>query len=268
MDEAEFWQIKKSGLSDIRKLDMFTSERENLYIEEFKQHIAGVAPDKLLRYFLETFQGKIALASSMAAEDQVLTDMICKMNPAVKIFTLDTGRLPEETYDVIERTRRKYGVKIEVLFPDHTQVEKMVNDHGPNLFKESVENRKLCCQVRKIEPLKRVLAGFDAWVCGLRKEQSVTRTDLEPVEWDGQFELIKTSPLLNWSNEQVWEYIKENDVPYNALHDQGYPSIGCQCCTRAIANGEDIRAGRWWWESPEHKECGLHLNKNDDKGSK
>lgn len=247
---------------------MYAIEQERLQTRELKQKMAGATTDELLIYFLDSFQGSLALASSIAAEDQVLTDMICKINPAVKIFTLDTGRLPEETYDVIDKTRRKYGIQIEMLFPDHTQVEEMVNDHGPNLFKESVENRKLCCQVRKIEPLKRALDGFDAWICGLRKEQSITRTQLEPIEWDQQFELIKVSPLLSWSNEQVWEYIRENDVPYNALHDQGYPSIGCNCCTRPIKDGEDIRAGRWWWESPEHKECGLHLNKQVEKGSK
>jgi len=243
-------------------------EQKKLRVEELKNNMAGATADDLVRYFLESFQGHVALASSMAVEDQVLTDMICKINPAVKIFTLDTGRLPEETYDVIERTRRKYGIKIEVLFPDHAQVEKMVNEHGPNLFKSSVENRKLCCHVRKTEPLKRALKGLDAWICGLRKEQSVTRTELEPIEWDEQFGLIKVLPLLDWSSEQVWEYVKKNNVPYNRLHDRGYPSIGCQCCTRAIEDGEDIRAGRWWWEKPEHKECGLHLNKQVNEGSK
>jgi phosphoadenosine phosphosulfate reductase len=242
-------------------------KEEKMRVEELKQALAGAGPEQLIRYFLENFRGKIALSSSMAAEDQVLTDMICKIDPAVKIFTLDTGRLPQETYDVIESTRRKYGIQIEMLFPDRVQVEQMVNEHGPNLFRDSVENRKLCCQVRKIEPLKRALNGLDVWICGLRKEQSVTRVELEPIEWDQQFGLIKVSPLLDFSSEQVWEYIREHDVPYNALHDQGYPSIGCGCCTRAIKDGEDIRAGRWWWELPEHKECGLHWNKQVDKGS-
>jgi phosphoadenosine phosphosulfate reductase len=247
---------------------MYMVEHTKLLLEELKQAQAGATADGLIRYFLQNFPDKVALASSMAVEDQVLTDMICKINPAVKIFTLDTGRLPEETYDVIERTKRKYGIKIEMLFPDCGQVEKMVNEHGPNLFKSSVENRKLCCHVRKIEPLRRGLNGFEAWICGLRKEQSMTRVGLEPIEWDEQFGLIKVSPLLNWSSEQIWKYVKGNNVPYNALHDQGYPSIGCACCSRAVKDGENIRAGRWWWEMPEHKECGLHWNKQVNEGSK
>ncbi|MCI0498139.1 MAG: phosphoadenylyl-sulfate reductase [Planctomycetales bacterium] len=235
-------------------------EQKQSLLDELKTLAKDLDTESLLAYFLNRFAGRIALASSMAAEDQVLTDMIVKIDPTTTILTLDTGRLPQETYDVIEATQNRYGIKIRVLFPDYAQVEKMVAQHGPNLFFQSVHNRKLCCHIRKIEPLKRALNGMDVWICGLRKEQSVTRSTLEAIQWDEQFGLIKLSPLLNWSTEKVWDYIRKNNVPYNALHDKGYPSIGCAPCTRATAPGQDIRAGRWWWEQPEHKECGLHWN--------
>jgi phosphoadenosine phosphosulfate reductase len=220
---------------------------------------------ELLAFALERFGDRVALSSSFGAEDQVLTDMLCGISDKPRIFTLDTGRLPEETYEVIAATRARYGVSIQILFPDYKQVEEMVNARGPNLFYESVENRKLCCRIRKIEPLKRVLGGLDAWICGLRAEQSTTRTDLERVEWDETFGLLKLSPLADWATEQVWDHIRTHEVPYNKLHDQGYPSIGCAPCTRAIGPDEDIRAGRWWWEQPEHKECGLHWRETDSK---
>jgi phosphoadenosine phosphosulfate reductase len=234
-------------------------------LEELRRNLAGYSAPQLLSYFLDRFQGHIVLASSMAAEDQVLIDMVCKTHPKTHIVTLDTGRLPQETHDVIEATQKHYDIKIKVLFPDYRQVEKMVDEHGPNLFFESVQNRKLCCHIRKIEPLKRGLQEMDVWICGLRKEQSVTRAELEPIAWDEQFGLIKLSPLLDWTTEQIWDYIHKNNVPYNALHDKGYPSIGCDPCTRAVEEGQDIRAGRWWWETPEHKECGLHWNRQGDE---
>ncbi len=220
--------------------------------------------EELLKYVLKRFGDKIAFASSFGAEDQVLTDMICRISSNARIFTLDTGRLHEATYKVAEATRKKYNVGIKVLFPDYQQVEKMVGKHGFNLFYDSVENRKLCCQVRKTEPLKRDLSTLDAWICGLRKEQSLTRCDINAVEWDKAFGLIKICPLINWSEKDVWKYIRDNDIPYNELHDRGFPSIGCEPCTRAICIGEDIRAGRWWWELPEHKECGLHAKRAPD----
>lgn len=221
---------------------------------------------ELLEHVIEKFGDKSVLAASFGAEDQVLTDMLCKISRSPRIFTLDTGRLPEQTYEVMEATRKKYGIKIEILFPKHKKVEKMVNEYGPNLFYESIEFRKLCCRIRKIEPLKRALSGMQVWICGLRAEQSVTRSGLNKIEWDDTFGLIKVCPLADWSVERVWEYIRENNVPYNQLHNEGYPSIGCEPCTRAVKPGEDIRAGRWWWEEPEHKECGLHLaDQNDNK---
>ena len=230
-------------------------------INELNKQFTNANPEKVLSFFLKAFKGRIALASSLSAEDQVLTHMILNIDPTAGIFTLDTGRLFPETHDVLERTNKKYGIKIEVYVPDADRVEKMVNEKGINLFYNSVEDRKLCCQVRKIEPLKRALQKLDAWICGLRSEQSVTRINIKTVEWDHANGLLKINPLINWREEQVWDYIKAHDVPYNKLHDKGFPSIGCQPCTRAVKPGEDIRTGRWWWEEPEKKECGLHVAK-------
>jgi len=176
----------------------------------------------------------------------------------MKIFTLDTGRLFQETYDLLDITRRKYNLPIEISFPDAMDVEEMVNTRGINLFYDSIENRKLCCFIRKTEPLARALQGMDAWICGLRRDQSVTRQQVKIVEWDSIQKKIKVNPLANWSQEEVWRYIHDHKIPYNTLHDKGFPSIGCLPCTRAVLPGEDIRAGRWWWESPENRECGLH----------
>lgn len=233
--------------------------------EQLAKETEDYSAQELLEHLAKRFGDKIALATSFGAEDQVLTDMLCRMESRPSIFTLDTGRLPEETYRLMQATREKYGIRIEILFPDYEQVEDMVNRLGPNLFYESIENRKLCCSVRKIEPLKRKLSELQAWICGLRAEQSVTRTDLQRIEYDKNFGLIKVSPLADWTTEQVWDYIRQNKVPYNKLHDKGYPSIGCAPCTRAVREGQDIRAGRWWWEQPEHKECGLHPGKKDNK---
>jgi phosphoadenosine phosphosulfate reductase len=203
--------------------------------------------------------GRLVLASSLGIEDQVLTHLVCAVHAKPRIFTLDTGRLFPETYETMERTMQRYGFRYEVLAPDTGELEEMVRTHGPNLFYRSVESRKMCCAVRKTHPLRRVLSTADAWICGLRKEQSVTRRSIERIEWDETFGLCKINPLIDWTEQQVWEYIRENGIPYNPLHDRGYPSIGCAPCTRAVAPGEDIRGGRWWWEQPEHKECGLHV---------
>jgi phosphoadenosine phosphosulfate reductase len=227
-------------------------------VKELNGKFSGTVPEKVLEYFLNFYDDKIALSSSLSLEDQILTDMIVKINPKVRIFTLDTGRLFPETYNLIDKTNDKYGIKIEVFFPNYVDVQEMVNAEGINLFYESVEKRKKCCHIRKIEPLKRAFAGLDAWICGLRKEQSVTRRDMQMLEWDEANSLLKINPLIDWSEQQVREYVKTCNVPYNKLHDNGFPSIGCQPCTRAVEQGEDIRAGRWWWELPSHKECGLH----------
>ncbi len=219
----------------------------------------NLTAQEFLKYVVKRFGDSVALASSMGAEDQVLVDMLCSVTTEPNIFTLDTGRLPQETYDVIDATNKKYGIKIRIAFPEAAKVEQMVNEAGPNLFYESVDARKQCCHIRKVLPLQRELANLDAWITGLRRQQSVTRESLDRVEWDQSNGLIKLSPLADWTQEQVWDYIRSNNVPYSKLHDLGYPSIGCAPCTRAIKEGEDVRAGRWWWETPEQKECGLHV---------
>jgi len=231
-------------------------------IAQFNQQFSGKTPEEVLTFFLQAFRGRIALSSSLSIEDQMLTDLIAKTDPTTRIFTLDTGRLFPETYSLIERTRMKYPITLEIFFPEASEVEKMVKEEGINLFYAGIEQRKRCCNVRKMQPLKRAFQGLEVWICGLRKEQSVTRHDIQMVEWDAQNQLIKLNPLIDFTEEQVWDYIKANQVPYNKLHDKGFPSIGCQPCTRAVEPGEDIRAGRWWWENPEHKECGLHRAKN------
>lgn len=230
-------------------------------IELLNEQWSRLSPDKILKEAVELFDSKISFATSLGAEDQIITYMLAKSGKPVPIFTLDTGRVFPESYDLLHRTVNRYGMHIKSYYPDTDQVEDMVNTKGINLFYESIENRKLCCHVRKIVPLRRALLGMDAWITGLRRDQSVTRTDLKIVEWDSANGLIKINPLLEWSEEQVWDFIKLNNIPYNKLHELGFPSIGCQPCTRAIEKGEDLRAGRWWWEMPDSKECGLHSGK-------
>jgi phosphoadenosine phosphosulfate reductase len=219
----------------------------------------AMSAQDVVRLAIGKFGQKVALASSFGAEDMVLIDMLMRIDPHARIVTLDTGRLPQETYNVMDATRDRYGARIEVFFPQAEDVQSMVAERGVNLFYHSVELRKLCCGVRKMEPLKRALSGLDAWMTGLRREQSVTRTAVHKMEWDESNQLIKVNPLADWTAEDVWAYISEHNIPYNALHDRGYPSIGCGPCTRAVQPGEHERAGRWWWEHPETKECGLHV---------
>jgi phosphoadenosine phosphosulfate reductase len=227
-------------------------------IEQLNKQFSVSSPEEILRFFLEEYKGKIALSSSLSIEDQVLTDLIVKIDKNTRIFTLDTGRLFPETYSLIDRTNMRYSIQLEVFFPDFHKVERMVKSEGINLFYAGIEQRKTCCRIRKLESLKRAFKGLEVWICGLRREQSVTRQAIQMIEWDEANGLIKLNPLINFTEEEVWSYIKQNTVPYNRLHDKGFPSIGCQPCTRAIQPGEDIRAGRWWWENPENKECGLH----------
>ena len=203
----------------------------------------------------------VTFANSLGAEDMVLTDLICNSAPTIEIFSLDTGRLPDETYQLMQRTMQHYDIKFKVYFPDNDTVEEYICNHGPNAFYESVELRKRCCFIRKVQPLQRALQGKKAWVTGLRREQSPTRDTLPISEWDEGNQLQKFNPLTDWTHQDVWNYIRHFGVPYNELHDKNYPSIGCAPCTRAISIGEDIRAGRWWWENPESKECGLHIKK-------
>jgi phosphoadenosine phosphosulfate reductase len=224
--------------------------------------LARKSPQDVLAWALREFHPRIALASSFGAEDVVLIDMMLKINPDARVFTLETGRLPYETYTLMEALRERYGLAIEVYFPQAERVEAMVREHGANLFYRSIELRKFCCDVRKVEPLGRALSGLGAWITGLRRDQAVTRTAVQVVELDRDHGgIVKINPLVDWSWDDVWSYTREHRVPYNALHDQGYPSIGCAPCTRAVTPGEDPRAGRWWWENPETKECGLHVSK-------
>ncbi|AOU97442.1 phosphoadenosine phosphosulfate reductase [Acidihalobacter yilgarnensis] len=200
----------------------------------------------------------VAFANSLGAEDMVLADLIYRYIPEINDFTLDTGRLPAETYELLEVVRQRYGRAPRVYFPRTEAVERYVSESGPNAFRGSVELRVRCCEIRKVEPLRRALQGYGAWVTGLRRGQALTRQTLDDRVWDGVNGLYKINPLADWQEAEVWAYIRAHRVPYNALHDKHYPSIGCAPCTRAIAQGEDVRAGRWWWEQPESRECGLH----------
>jgi len=228
------------------RVDALAAETRDRTAEELVAHVAKRLGDR------------IALATSLGVEDQVVTHMLCRAVAEPRIFTLDTGRLPQETYDTLEATNERYGIRIRILFPDPADVEALVDAEGPNCFYRSVDARRACCRARKVLPLGRELATLDAWITGLRREQSVTRADLERVQWDEANGLVKISPLADWTEEQVWDYARGHDVPTHPLHEQGYPSLGCAPCTRAVEEGEDVRAGRWWWEQPEHKECGLH----------
>lgn len=209
---------------------------------------------------IEATQSPTAFACSFGAEDMVVLDAIAKNARKIEVFTLDTGRLPEETQALLQTTRDKYPVMIRTYFPDGAAVQTWVEQNGPNGFYNSISQRQQCCHIRKVEPLKRALTGKKSWITGLRREQSAARRALELEGWDEANGLIKINPLLNWTIEDVWGYIKTHDVPHNALHDRGYPSIGCAPCTRSVQPGEDSRAGRWWWESSS-KECGLHPHK-------
>ena len=227
-------------------------------LRELNERFRGKPVEDIVRWAGETFGPRVKLASSFGAEDVVLIDIVARAAPAIKVFTLDTGRLNDETYEAMERVRERYGMEIETVFPERIAVEQLVREKGFYSFRESIENRRECCHIRKVEPLRRALAGATAWMTGLRRDQTATRTETGAIEWDEGNALLKINPLVDWTHEQVWEYVRANDVPYNRLHDQGFPSIGCAPCTRAIQPGEDIRAGRWWWELPENKECGLH----------
>jgi phosphoadenosine phosphosulfate reductase len=202
-----------------------------------------------------------AFANSFGAEDVVLTDIIARRGRDIEIFTLDTGRLHEATHALMRELADRYELPIRIYYPDAAELEAFTGRHGPNAFLDSIELRKACCGVRKVSPLRRALSGKRAWITGLRREQSPTRTDVAAVEYDNDFGLQKFNPLFDWTRKDVWSYIRDNDLPYNALHDQGFASIGCAPCTRSITVGEDERAGRWWWEDPHSKECGLHSGK-------
>jgi len=232
-----------------------------------KPHLAEIAAvsvltegdtPAVLAFIEQRFGARAAIASSFGVEDIVLLHLASVHAPSVTVFTLDTGRLPEETYEVMELVRRRFQLRIETYAPERVDVERLETEHGYASFKESLAARKACCGVRKVAPLRRALAGRQAWLTGLRREQTETRTDIDVAGWDDGFGLWKFNPLASWTTAQTWAYVKEHGLPYNRLHDLGYPSIGCAPCTRAVKPYEDLRAGRWWWENAEHKECGLH----------
>jgi phosphoadenosine phosphosulfate reductase len=214
----------------------------------------------IIRWAIDTYGLRVGLASSFGAEDVVIIDLMTHINKTkTKIFTLDTGRLNQETYDIMDQVRKRYGISIEVYFPYQNEVEEMVQAKGMNLMYESIDNRKLCCEIRKVHSLNRALSKLDGWITGLRREQTVTRANVKKIEVDYlHSDIAKINPLADWSSNDVWAYIHKNNVPYNKLHDIGYPSIGCEPCTRAVLSDGDPRSGRWWWENAEHKECGLH----------
>jgi phosphoadenosine phosphosulfate reductase len=231
-------------------------------IETLQERSQGASAQELLAWAVSTYGASLKLACSLGLEDVALAHMLTRIDPEATVFVLDTGRLHFETLETMERLRSKFGIRFQVFAPETRAVEALVAAKGPLSFYESVENRKECCSIRKVEPLNRALRDAKAWVTGLRRTQSSTRTSLKKLEIDADHGgILKLNPLADWDEDAVWKYVKENGIPYNSLHDQGFPSIGCAPCTRAIAPGEDIRAGRWWWESPENKECGLHVRK-------
>src|SRR6266496_4614563 len=220
---------------------------------------SNATPQEILRIGVEAANGPVSLASSFSVEDVVIIDMAKDLGLDIGVFALDTGRLNEETYEVADAIAERYRLTIDWFFPQHEAVERLLEEKGPYSFRESLENRHECCHIRKVEPLGRALKGVAGWITGLRREQSATRTNLAPIELDElNGGILKINPLLEWSEAQVWEYAETRRIPTNRLHKQGYPSIGCAPCTRPVAPGEHPRAGRWWWENPEHKECGLH----------
>lgn len=231
-------------------------------IEKLAEEFEAKSAQDVLRWALDTFGTKIGLASSFGAEDVVIIDMMTQIDKnRTKVFTLETGRLNQETYDVMDAIRAKYGIPIEAYFPEQKEVEEMIRSKGMNLMYENVENRKLCCEIRKVHPLNRALSTLDGWITGLRRDQVATRSTTRKIEIDtAHGGIVKLNPITDWSSNVVWDYIHKNNVPYNKLHDKGFPSIGCEPCTRAVMPGEDPRAGRWWWESAAQKECGLHFD--------
>ena len=236
-------------------------DEEATWVHEAAERFEHASAEELLAWGLDTFHPRMAISAAGGVDGMALVDMAWRENPAVRVFTLDTGRLPSETYALFERVRERYGIDVEFEFPERVDVERMTKEHGPNLMYRSVDLRLACCQIRKVQPLKRKLATLDAWVAGLRREQWTRRRNIAKVELDRDHGgIVKLNPLADWSLDRVWEYVREHDVPYHELFDHGYTSIGCAPCTRAVAAGEHERAGRWWWESDADKECGIHCS--------
>lgn len=237
---------------------MFTRED----VAQLNQRFVDSSPEEILAWAVETVPAeRIALASSMGLEDQLLTARLVALDRQIHVFTLDTGRLFPETYELIQKSNGHFGIRIDVRFPEASDVEEMVRVGGPNLFYDSVENRRRCCHVRKVRSLRKVLAGLDAWITGLRRDQAVTRTELLPFSWDDDASNLKISPLWRTTEDEVRRSVRVESIPYNRLHDEGFPSIGCAPCTRAVEPGADPRSGRWWWERDDHRECGIHTRR-------
>lgn len=236
-------------------------------LEKLADEFESKSAQEVLKWALDTFGTRIALASSFGAEDVAVIDMMVKVDKnRTRVFTLETGRLNQETYDVMDAIRARYSIQIEAFFPDQKEVEGMIRSKGMNLMYESVENRKFCCEIRKVHSLNRALSNLDGWITGLRKDQVATRSTTKKIEIDAVHGgIVKLNPIADWSSDMVWDYIRKNNIPYNALHDKGFPSIGCEPCTRAVQPGEDPRAGRWWWENAAAKECGLHFDPTKKK---
>jgi len=230
----------------------------NVLTEEISELVYGKDTVQALTALADRFPGKIVFSTSFGIEDQIITHFIFSNNLPIRVFTLETGRLFPETYYVWNRTLEIYKKDIEAYFPDTHAVQQLISQKGPSSFYESVENRKECCRIRKIEPLQRALEGAECWITGIRAEQSDNRQGMSQIEWDNNNQLLKFHPIYDWSLDEVWSFAKAHHIPYNPLHDKGFPSIGCAPCTRAVREGEDFRAGRWWWEDTSKKECGLH----------
>jgi thioredoxin-dependent adenylylsulfate APS reductase len=235
-------------------------ELDELEAGELSIEFEGREPWELLEWALVRFGNRLAISTAFQEGDVALIDMAYRIDPNVRVFSIDTGRLPQETFDLIEELRERYpGLQLELLSPDALQVQRLVDKRGPNLFRESVEARLLCCNVRKVRPLTRALAGLDAWVTGLRRDQWASRSDIRKIELDHDHgAIVKLNPLAEWTEDEVWDYLREHEVPTHALYERGYTSIGCAPCTRPVAKGEPVRAGRWWWETGAPKECGMH----------
>lgn len=227
-------------------------------IIELEKKYRHASAEEIIDKAIELYGDNLAFATSLAWEDQAVTKLILEKTKNVKIFTLDTGRLSQETYDTIDATEKYFGIKIIKLFPDNKQVEEMINIKGVNSFYESIENRKECCNIRKTLPMQKFLSDKSAWITGLRREQSVTRFGMKKIEWDEKNGIVKFNPIADWTENETIEFVKKTKIPYNSLQDIGFRSLGCLPCTKAVGENDDLRAGRWWWESPESKECGLH----------
>jgi len=229
-------------------------------LTELNEQLQGQTARQIIAWVYEHFDPQtVYMSTSFGAEGMVLLDLLCQKYKYPEVFTIDTGRNFQQTYDVWHRAQQKYGISIKGYYPDAQRLHKLTSEHGPSLMYESVDLRKQCCHIRKVEPLKKALKGARVWLTSLRRGQSASRADTPAISYNAQYDLIKLCPLIRWSGEDVWEYIRQNDVPYNALHDQGFPTVGCEPCTRAISPGEPLRAGRWWWEDQDDKECGIHI---------